>query len=170
MPAVPRAASAWRSEPSRLTDSAGQSRRLAVQRLKSRNQFQAVLAGRRVASTAHFALHRCELAAVPEVSLDGSRAHALFGSADVWLGAMVPKRWAKRAVTRNAIKRQIYHVASHFESGLAVAAHVIRLRAGFDRMVFPSATSDALKVAVRNELQQLLTRATQATPSDLTSQ
>jgi ribonuclease P protein component len=75
------------------------------------------------------------------------------------MGAMVPKRWAKRAVTRNAIKRQIYCVSADFESQLTTAAHVIRLRAGFDRKQFISATSELLKAAVRVELQQLLTRA-----------
>jgi ribonuclease P protein component len=78
----------------------------------------------------------------------------------VWLGALVPKRWAKRAVTRNAIKRQIYAVGQGFESSLQHAAHVVRLRCGFDRARFISATSEALKVAVRDELQQLFTKAT----------
>src|SRR5256885_7500066 len=39
---------------------------------------------------------------------------ALFGVGavrqDAWLGAMVPKRWARRSVTRHTIKRQIYAV------------------------------------------------------------
>jgi ribonuclease P protein component len=75
------------------------------------------------------------------------------------MGAMVPKRWAKRAVTRNAIKRQIYSVSSDFESALPVAAHVVRLRAVFDRKQFISATSDMLKATVRQELQQLFAHA-----------
>jgi ribonuclease P protein component len=83
----------------------------------------------------------------------------LFDVQDVWLGAMVPKRWAKRAVTRNTIKRQIYSVGADFEAALPVAAHVLRLRSGFDRCQFVSATSDGLKSAVRSELQQLFARA-----------
>ena len=75
------------------------------------------------------------------------------------MGVMLPKRWAKRAVTRNAIKRQIFNVSIDFESALPVAAHVVRLRAGFDRTQFISATSDALKAAVRQELQQLFAKA-----------
>jgi len=70
----------------------------------------------------------------------------------------VPKRWAKRSVTRNAIKRQIYNVSSEFETRLAPSAHVVRLRAGFDRQQFISASSDRLKLAVRTELQQLFGR------------
>lgn len=72
---------------------------------------------------------------------------------------MVPKRWAKRAVTRNAIKRQIYTVSAEFESSLTESAHVVRLRSGFDRAQFVSATSDALKLAVRTELLGLFGRA-----------
>ncbi len=123
-----------------------------MQRLKTRAQFQAVLAGATVARTAHFALHRCALEAA-----DG--AESLFGAREVWLGAMVPKRWARRAVTRNATKRQIYAMSAAPEVSLPLAAHVVRLRSGFDRKEFVSATSDKLKAAVRRELQQLLARA-----------
>jgi ribonuclease P protein component len=127
-----------------------------MQRLKTRAQFQVVLAGATVARTAHFALHRCTLDAP-------SGAASLFGMYDVWVGAMVPKRWARRAVTRNAIKRQIYTVsAAAAEGTLPRAAHVVRLRAAFDRKAFVSATSDKLKAAVRAELQQLLARAATA--------
>lgn len=83
----------------------------------------------------------------------------LFPESVVWLGAMVPKRWAKRAVTRNAIKRQIYNVGTEVSVNLDPRAHLVRLRSGFDRAQFPSATSDALKAAVRSELQQLFARA-----------
>jgi len=89
----------------------------------------------------------------------------MFDSCGPWLGAMVPKRWAKRAVMRNAIKRQIYSVGSSFEPVLMQAAHVVRLRSSFDKTQFVSASSDALKLAVRNELQQLLVRATGHTAS-----
>lgn len=78
---------------------------------------------------------------------------------DVWLGAMVPKRWARRAVTRNTIKRQIYAVGATFEDRLPQAAHVVRLRTAFDRKQFVSATSDQLRQAVRTELVQLFAYA-----------
>lgn len=86
---------------------------------------------------------------------ESTRPQALFGVKDVWVGAMAPKRWAKRAVTRNAIKRQIYQVVQAFEPRFPQAAHVVRLRAVFDRKVFQSATSEPLKLAVRTELEQL---------------
>ncbi len=128
-----------------------------VQRLKTRPQFQAVLAGSTLARTAHFALHCCALKATV-VDNENPGASALFPVHGVWLGAMVPKRWAKRAVTRNAIKRQIYNVSADFELRLPAQAHVVRLRAAFDRAQFVSATSDVLKAAVRAELQQLFSR------------
>ncbi len=73
---------------------------------------------------------------------------------------MVPKRWARRAVTRNAIKRQIYNVSEDFVDRLPMAAHVVRLRTVFDRKQFISASSEPLKLAVRQELKQLFERAT----------
>ncbi len=126
-----------------------------MQRLQQRKQFEAVLAGATVARTAHFALHRCAL----DITGPGSEGpQALFAVRAPWIGAMVPKRWAKRAVTRNTIKRQIYAVARECAS-LPEAAHVVRLRHGFDRQHFPSATSVALKQAVRAELQALFAGA-----------
>jgi ribonuclease P protein component len=146
----------------------GQCRGLAiVQRLKTRPQFQAALAGGTVSRTPHFALHRLNLAQPNDILLATapvsgpapSPEQALFGLFDVWLGAMVPKRWARRAVTRNAIKRQIYNVSERFGDRLPVAAHVVRLRTTFDRQQFISATSEPLKQAVREELVQLFERA-----------
>ena len=133
-----------------------------MQRLKTRAQFDAVMAGTTVSRTAHFALHRRELDA-PHAIPTGPRSsgtEALFAVRDqAWIGALVPKRWAKRAVTRNTIKRQIYTVSQAFEPQLPPAAHVVRLRAAFDRVRFVSATSGALKQAVRGELQDLFARA-----------
>ncbi|MDZ7921410.1 ribonuclease P protein component [Rhodoferax sp.] len=125
-----------------------------MRRLKTRAQFQAVLGGMTVSKTAHFALHARALAAASDVS-----EALLFPEPAVWLGAMVPKRWAKRAVTRNTIKRQIYTLGAEFSAELGPHAHLVRLRSGFDRKQFPSATSEPLKAAVRSELQQLFARA-----------
>jgi ribonuclease P protein component len=121
-----------------------------IQRLRSRQQFQAVLADAPVAKTPHFALHRL----APGPAAEGSSP--LFPEPGPWLGVLVPKRWARRAVTRNAIRRQIYATAP---SSLPPAAHVVRLRSGFDRAHFVSASSTALKRAVREELLQLWARS-----------
>ena len=138
-----------------------------MQRLKTRPQFQAILAGETVARTAHFALHRLVLPAQDLVRLPDGTApphpRPLFGVQDVWLGAMVPKRWARRAVTRNAIKRQIFAVAALNAARLPPAAHVVRLRSAFDRKQFISARSEALRQAVRAELLQLFERSCRST-------
>ncbi|NQW80578.1 MAG: ribonuclease P protein component [Polaromonas sp.] len=128
-----------------------------MQRLQTRPQFQAVLAGAIVAKTTHFALHRNSLDAVASKSRDCAvNQRPLFPSKELWLGAMVPKRWARRAVTRNAIKRQIYAVSADFQDIYPQAAFVVRLRRDFSRVEFVSATSLQLRLAVRGELLSLL--------------
>jgi len=74
-----------------------------------------------------------------------------------WLGAIVPKRNAKRAVTRNLLKRQI-RAAFAAHHALPAGLWVVRLRAPIDRKQFVSAASDALRATVREELAQLLGR------------
>ena len=133
-----------------------------MQRLKTRPQFQAALAGGTVSRTPHFALHRLSLSESGNTADDlqfNAAQTPLFHPQTVWLGAMVPKRWARRAVTRNTIKRQIYAISEQFEVRLPCAAHVVRLRSGFDRKQFISATSTLLKQAVRLELVQLFEHA-----------
>jgi ribonuclease P protein component len=151
-----------------------------VQRLKTRAQYEAAMAGGTVSRTAHFVLHRAPLDAPSTQAVVPAQAgtqsfqeipnaldsrlrgndKGLFAIQDeAWMGAVVPKRWAKRAVTRNGIKRQIYNVSETFAARLPAAAHVVRLRGEFARAQFPSAWSDALRVTVQTELRQLFARA-----------
>ena len=123
-----------------------------VGRLQTRAQFQAVLAAAVLTRTAHFSLHRC--------ALSQNNAGLPLRPA-LCLGALIPKRWAKRATTRNLIRRQIYTVAAAHSDRLAQTAHVVRLRVAFDPRFFVSASSAALKSVVRAELQQLFLRAAQ---------
>ena len=122
---------------------------MRTQRLRTRAQFQALLTTPASARTAHFALHRLPPAALGEW-LDAPDA--------VWIGAMAPKRWARRAVTRNAVRRQIYAVVDGLAPSLAPGAYLVRLRTAFAPPRFPSASSTALKRALRAELQQLLAK------------
>ena len=143
-----------------------------MHRLKTRSQFQAVLqSGHVIGRSAHFALHRLPLAegvpalatSVPAADSVGpgsaTEQQARFLAAGPWLGAMVPKRWARQAVTRNLIKRQIYSAGQRHEHRFANAAHVLRLRSSFDRQQFRSPGSDVLREAVRDELDSLLLKA-----------
>ncbi len=144
-----------------------------MQRLKTRAQFEAVMSGgSTVSRTEHFALHRSGFGPAPvqgssDTGPGSQRTQALLFAdrAQPWLGAIVPKRWARRAVTRNAIRRQIYTVSQDFESALPAAAHVVRLRSGFDKSKFVSAESVALKKAVRAELQRLFEKASSVIPA-----
>ena len=79
--------------------------------------------------------------------------------AGLWLGAVIPKRHARRAVTRNLIKRQIRAAMARHVDSLAAGLWVVRLRGPFDRARFTSAASGALKLATRAELEQVLTAA-----------
>ncbi len=119
------------------------------------------MAGGVVAKTTHFALHQLKpqwIQSDPNGPLANAQGLFLLGPLfpcqpqAAWLGAMVPKRWAKRAVTRNALKRQIYAVSAECEPRLPLAAWVVRLRATFDRQQFVSASSELLKQAARTEL------------------
>lgn len=135
-----------------------------MQRLKTRAQFKAVLGGELVAKSSHFALHRLELGAVFTAIFPDLPA-SLFTGDGVWLGAMVPKRCAKRAVTRNSIKRQIYTVSPSLMPHFAQAAYLVRLRREFSRKDFPAACSVVLNKAVRTELLVLMQGATRLGPS-----
>jgi len=83
-------------------------------------------------------------------------------SSDWWLGLVVPKRHARRAVTRNVIKRQMRVQAEDHRHRLPPGVWLIRLRAPFDRQVFQSAASEALRLAARNELKQVFAGAATA--------
>ncbi len=126
-----------------------------MQRLKTKAQFQAVLAGSPLVKTAHFALHLAPRAA-------GGGEVSLFPLPDAWVGVLIPKRWARRAVTRNTVRRQIYEVARH--RALPPSAMVVRLRSEFSRKTFVSATSEPLKAAIRGELVELFDRLSRRLP------
>ncbi len=79
----------------------------------------------------------------------------------VWLGAVVPKRHARRSVTRTLLKRQIRAVVTGHAASLAGGLWVVRLRAPFDRARFVSAASDELKAVARAELEHLMLAAVQ---------
>ena len=142
--------------------------------LRNAQQFGAVMQqGQVAARSRHFMLHvlRWQPHAVDEATpLEAEqpprqrmRSTALFPSgqaASTYSGAIVPKRWARRAVTRNLIKRQIRQaMLAHppaLSDGLAV---VVRQRAAFDPSRFVSASSSMLRAAVRQELTELLVKA-----------
>jgi ribonuclease P protein component len=72
---------------------------------------------------------------------------------------VVPKRHARRSVTRNLIKRQMRSVMTEQAASLPQGLWVLRLKAAFDRTLFRSPGSQALRVAAREELGLLLRAA-----------
>ena len=92
-----------------------------------------------------------------------AQGKAFAGGSRAWLGTVVPKRHAKRAVTRNLLRRQIraalLRQVSPAQAPLYSGLWVVRLRAPFDRLAFPSAASVALREAARSEIEGLLSQA-----------
>jgi len=78
-------------------------------------------------------------------------------------GLVLPKKQARRSVTRSLIRHQAREalrrhapaLTAQPRFGAALDAWVLRLRAPFDRQLFPSAASPALSAAVRLELDEL---------------
>lgn len=73
-----------------------------------------------------------------------------------WLGCVVPKRHAKRAVTRTLLKRQMRQAFESQAGGLPEGRWLMRLNRGFANTQFRSAASDALRRAASEELHKLL--------------
>lgn len=123
-------------------------RAAVLRHLTHKAQFAHVLKAPPLAHTAHFALHW---------RAGGATVQAPMG--ELHMGVVLPKRWAKRAVTRNALRRQMYAQVEQWSGArLQHGLLVVRLRRAFDRHQYPSAWSQALRDAVRDEMSRLLAR------------
>ncbi|MDM4768452.1 ribonuclease P protein component [Pelomonas sp. SE-A7] len=132
--------------------------------------FERVLGTPSRARSSHFAVHhvvaepslpqrRLSTAPADLSTGDAPASHKLVEDRPVqgrWLGTVVPKRLARRAVTRNLFKRQIRAVFESGSDSLPPGLWVVRLRAPFDRKQFLSSASDVLRAAARAELMQLV--------------
>ncbi|HWP18071.1 MAG TPA: ribonuclease P protein component [Burkholderiaceae bacterium] len=150
-----------------------------MQRLQHRADFERVLgagAAAVVARSAHFVVHHlapsdnpgtAELSTTPAAAavavVDPGRTRVSArrpcppGAARV--GVVIPKRWARRSVTRSLLKRQVFAAFDRLPAPLPAGDWVVRLRAPFDAKQFPSAASEPLKRAARQELDGLLAHA-----------
>ena len=185
MRGAPRAASDWPSEPARSAPGVKAAGRARIVRIQRSADFERVLRSRPRALSAHFALHHVVAAAAlastrhglstGELSTDRgpvlvrpvddslSEDRMPAGSAPrtdrfsaVALGLVVPKRHARRAVTRTLLKREMRAAAEAPADQFPAGLWVVRLRAPFDRAAYPSAASAALRRAVRCELEGLM--------------
>lgn len=143
-----------------------------------------------MARTAHFVLHALPRASLdraaaavhepgrpPQLSTDDEVADA--GCVDdtgagldglpsqAWrLGLVLPKKQARRSVTRSLIRHQAREALRRHGPAVRAAGRVapevegwvVRLKTPFDRQQYPSAASEALKLAVRLELDELWAR------------
>lgn len=152
--------------------------------------FQRALGSRPVSRTAHFVLHALPHVVQGPLVDDPSATHLpleLSTSAvaatqvlvddlvtiepgpgvSAWrLGLVLPKKQARRSVTRSLIRHQIREALRRYAPivraqgrfGDEVDGWVVRLKAPFDRQQFPSAASKALQLLVRQEMDELWSR------------
>ena len=142
-----------------------------VGRIVRSADFELVLAQSPRSRSAHFAVHHvAKRPATPSGGTQRAAKHNLStGDAPScpplvdespvqgwWLGTVVPKRHARRAVTRNLIKRQMRMVMDAQAASLSPGLWVLRLKAPFDPARYVSAASPLLRAAARDELLGLL--------------
>lgn len=144
-----------------------------VGRVVHRADFERLLATAPVARSAHFALHHLPTRTTDATS---SRAGPVGGKLSTGMeqdrieavdndraphrfGLVVPKRHARRAVTRNLVRRLGRQAMVRHAAKLPSGLWLLRLRAGFALREFVSARSAALIEAVRSELEALFDSA-----------
>jgi ribonuclease P protein component len=127
--------------------------------LDGAKRFQAVLATRPCSKSAHFMLHYRavdKLSTAPPSDSTPLVDDSGVRPVPVSLGLVVPKRHARRAVTRNLVRREARAQMTQRVDHLPPGDWVLRLRAPFDRTTFSSAASAALLSLVRDEITRLI--------------
>jgi len=142
-------------------------------RLVHKADFERLLAARSRIRSTHFAVHHVDsspsLPVKPikrRLTDELSTGQALLVPLPVddlpagalWLGCVVPKRYAKRAVTRSLLKRLMRSAVEHRAAQLPAGLWLLRLTAGFAAGQFVSARSPTLRRAAHAELEGLLGR------------
>ena len=153
-----------------------------IGRLVQSADFQRLLAAPSRSRSAHFAVHHVaagpaatawQIAHNPSTDLSTEQGTVSAPPVDnvpgrslqgYWLGSVIPKRHARRSVTRNLLRRQIRAAMAERLDALPAGLWLVRLRQPFDRQQFVSAASPALRREARAELQQLFERAAARRP------
>jgi ribonuclease P protein component len=159
-----------------LTPSAPLGSRM-LDRLSRPADFEAVLAAPVKARSAHFAAHHLPQSPRSRVGTtqDANAIELSTGGSEGctqtvddrreqtpnawWFAVVVPKRHARKATTRNLLRRQARGALIRHHARLARGMWLVRLRSPFDTRVFKAAASAALRGAARTELDALLMRA-----------
>ncbi len=71
------------------------------------------------------------------------------------LGLVLPKRHARRSVTRVLLRRKIRAAVADRQDRMPAGGWVVRLRAPIDRTLFHSASSEALRLSLHDEMSTL---------------
>jgi len=129
-------------------------------RLRSWDDFQKVMReGEIVSRSQFFVLHlTTDEKFNSDLNLSQKPLHSDRSNNEVQMraGALVPKRWAKRAVTRNTLKRLIYaHLELNELFWCKTHVMVIRLKKEIGKNEFISATSSHLKTTINADLTEL---------------
>lgn len=143
---------------------------MALGSLRERAAFQQLLATRPMARSAHFAVHCLPLQAVASGAPPArtGRGELCTGEAPILsppvdnsaqqhlLGCVLPKRLARRAVSRNLLRREIRSAMRMRAERLIPGQWLVRLRAPWPVAQWHSAASKPLRLAVRAELAALV--------------
>jgi ribonuclease P protein component len=114
-----------------------------VLKLANQAQFEQVMASELLVRSPHFVVH------MAKIGNDASENNANF------IGLIVPKKWAKKAVARNAIKRQVIETWRQWVCDKPAMAYVVRLKSSWKINQFKSAVSNQFKESLRLELSHL---------------
>lgn len=149
-----------------------------IGRLVHSADFKRLLATPSRSRSTHFALHHLLAGPTPpakpaihRLSTELSTEETPSGPTVVdnfdgqWLGSVIPKRHARRSVTRNLLRRQIRDEMGRRANRLPPGLWLVRLRTPFSPQQFPSAASDALRQAARVELEHLFDRVERVSPA-----
>lgn len=134
-------------------------KKITLSALRSRKEFDGVLNCGTQIKSSYFVLHYC----IKNLSTKTSHENCFFVdkrlSEEGKLGLIIPKRFAKRAVTRSLIKRQCRAQTAAFVNQLPVGNWVIRLKRPVESTSWKSGSSSELKKFIRAELQPLFSKA-----------
>ena len=141
-------------------------------RLRQRADFERLLATPPCSRGPHFALHYLQhqpsRGGKPSCNSVGSNLST--GNAPIsvpavddlscahWLGSVIPKRHARRAVTRNVLRRQIRAAVTRRQAALKPGLWLVRLRRPLTDGGLVSADSRALRRDAAAELDRMLSR------------
>jgi ribonuclease P protein component len=137
-----------------------------IGRIVLATDFERVLRTAPRTRSAHFVLHHLDAppgkpAAELSTGVNPDALQPVDDSAPrAWLGTVIPKRHARRAVTRNLLKRAVRESAGAHAATLGRGLWVVRLRTAIEPGRYLSAAPAALRRAVRSELDGLFERGT----------